>query len=197
MFTGIVEYVATVVHVPDQSAPGQLTISSPGFGGDLQHGESVAVNGVCLTVAHHDGQQWVADIMKVTRSTSTLGDLVAGDRVNLERAMRAEGRLGGHLVQGHVDGVATLVDRDAQEEWDDLTFDLPADLERYVVPKGSLCVNGVSLTVASIEGTRVTVSLIPTTLSSTNLGDLSVGDRANVEVDVIGKYVESMLDARA
>jgi riboflavin synthase len=197
MFTGIIESVATVVHVPDEGTPGQVTISSPGFGGDLQHGESIAVDGVCLTVAHHDGEEWVADIMKVTQATSTLGDLAEGDRVNLERAMRAEGRLGGHLVQGHVDGVATLVVRDAHDEWDDLTFDLPAELERYVVAKGSLCLNGVSLTVASLDGTRATVSLIPTTLSDTNLGELQAGDRVNVEVDIIGKYVESMLDARA
>lgn len=193
MFTGIVESVGTVVRVPDAGTPGQITIASPGFGADIQHGESIAVNGVCLTVAHHDGEQWVADVMRVTQGTTTLGDLQEGARVNLERAMRADGRLGGHLVQGHVDGIATLVERDSREEWDDLTFEIPAHLERYVVAKGSLCLNGVSLTVASLEGPHATVSLIPTTLADTNLGDLAVGDAVNVEVDVIAKYVERMI----
>src|SRR5690606_14235391 len=136
-------------------------------------------------------------VMKITRDTTTLNDVAPGRRVNLERALRADGRLGGHIMQGHVDGSAELVARDSQTEWDDFTFVLPADLVRYVVPKGSIALNGVSLTVAALEGDRATVSLIPTTLADTTLGDLAIGDRVNVEVDVMGKYVESMLAARS
>lgn len=197
MFTGIIESTGTVVRVDDSGSRSQITIASEGFGDDLQHGESIAVDGVCLTVSQHDGDEWVADVMRVTRSTTTLGDIEIGARVNLERAMRADGRLGGHLVQGHVDGVATLLTRDSQEEWDDFTFEVPEHLHRYVVPKGSITINGVSLTVASLDGARATVSLIPTTLRDTTLGGLAVGDSVNVEVDVIAKYVERMLAERS
>nr|WP_284329445.1 riboflavin synthase [Demequina litorisediminis] len=157
----------------------------------------MAVNGVCLTVAASDGESWTADVMRITLDTTALSGIAVGDRVNLERALRADARLGGHMLLGHVDGTATLVAVDAQEEWTDLTFDIPADLERYVVRKGSIALNGTSLTVAELEGTRVTVSLIPTTLEETTFGSLAVGDTANVEVDVIGKYVEKMLGERA
>jgi riboflavin synthase len=197
MFTGIIESTGTVVSVEESGARSQITISSEGFGDDLQHGESIAVNGVCLTVSQHDGNIWVADVMRVTRATTTLGAVKAGDRVNLERAIRADGRLGGHMVQGHVDGIAMLMARDSQVEWDDFTFDIPETLERYVVAKGSITLNGVSLTVAAIEGTRAVVSLIPTTLRDTTLDTLSVGDPVNVEVDVIAKYVERMLAERS
>ncbi|WP_062133715.1 riboflavin synthase [Demequina aestuarii] len=203
MFTGIVEAVGTVVNVDDDGARSRVTIQSDGFGTDLAHGESIAVDGVCLTVAGQpeaDGRLtglWDADVMRVTRETTTLGDIAPGRRVNLERALRADGRLGGHIMQGHVDGSAQLVARDSQEDWDDFTFALPADLVRYVVPKGSIALNGVSLTVAALDGDRATVSLIPTTLADTTLGGLSMGDSVNVEVDVMGKYVESMLAARA
>ena len=193
MFTGIVESVGTVVSVSDTGAPFRLTLESPGFGDDLQHGESIAVNGVCLTVAHHEENTWVADVMKITRETTTLGALEPGQKVNLERAMRADGRLGGHMVQGHVDGTATLVERDSQEEWENFVFELPDSVLRYVALKGSLTVDGVSLTVAALEGARATVSLIPTTMSETTLGALTVGDSVNIEVDIIAKYVERML----
>ncbi|MFW2514291.1 riboflavin synthase [Demequina sp. SO4-13] len=202
MFTGIVEAVGTVVDVVDEGTRSRMTIESSGFGSDLQHGESIAVDGVCLTVAEQSagtGQTgvWLADVMRVTRDTTTLGDIVPGRQVNLERALRADGRLGGHIMQGHVDGSAELITRDSQAEWDDFTFALPAELVRYVVPKGSIALNGVSLTVAALDGNRATVSLIPTTLADTTLGDVVVGDRVNVEVDVMGKYVESMLAARS
>jgi riboflavin synthase len=197
MFTGIVESVGSVVSVNDQGAQTQLTISSPGFGGDFEHGESIAVNGVCLTVAKHSGDDWIADVMKVTRQTTTLGTIEVGDTVNLERAMRADGRLGGHMVQGHVDGTAVLVARDSQPDWDDFTFDVPDSLLRYVVLKGSITLNGVSLTVAGLDGNRATVSLIPTTLADTTLGSLEVGATVNVEVDIIAKYVERMIGDRS
>ncbi|WP_291377838.1 riboflavin synthase [Demequina sp.] len=193
MFTGIVESVGTVTSVEDGGATARLTIVSPGLGNDLVHGESIAVNGVCLTVAHVDDGGWTADMMRITLETSGLGSLTAGARVNLERAMQATGRLGGHIMQGHVDGVATLVARDSQPQWDDLTFAMPQELLRYVVRKGSIALNGVSLTVAELVDDRVTVSLIPTTLTDTTFGEFAVGDVANVEVDVIAKYVERMM----
>ncbi len=193
MFTGIVQSLGTVTSVEDGGATARLTISSAGLGNDLVHGESIAVNGVCLTAATLDTDTWTADVMRITLETSMLGDLEAGSRVNLERAMLANGRLGGHIMQGHVDGVATLVARDSQADWDDLTFSLPADLLRYVVRKGSIALNGVSLTVAELDGDLATVSLIPTTLTDTTFGDYAVGDKANVEVDVIAKYVERMM----
>lgn len=196
MFTGIVESVGTVTAVADHGAQAQLSIQSPGFGDDFAYGESIAVNGVCLTVAKHSGDTWVADVMRVTRDTSTLGAITPGTRVNLERALRADARLGGHLMQGHVDGVATLVARDSQPDWDDLTFELPEHLLRYVVLKGSIALNGVSLTVAALDGDKATVSLIPTTLAETTFGAMDVGERANVEVDVIAKYVERMVAGR-
>ena len=190
MFTGIVESIGTITSVDESGAHAKLTISSPGFGGDLRHGESVAVSGVCLTVASQAGDSWVADVMRITRDTTTLGQAAPGRRVNLERALRADGRMGGHIVQGHVDGVATLTRRDSAAEWDDLTFSVPDAIARYVVAKGSICLDGVSLTVAALDGHEVTVSLIPTTLTDTTLGALAVGDRVNVEVDVLAKYIE-------
>lgn len=196
MFTGIVQSVGTVVSIEDGGATARLTISSTDLGDDLSHGESIAVNGVCLTVASLAGDSWTADVMRITLETSMLGDLGEGSRVNLERAMPANGRLGGHIMQGHVDGVATLVARDSQPEWDDLTFALPPDLLRYVVRKGSIALNGVSLTVAELDDDRATVSLIPTTLTDTTFGAAAIGDKANVEVDVIAKYVERMMGSQ-
>jgi len=148
MFTGIVEAMGTVTSVAEDGARSQLTISTPGWGADLQHGESIAVDGVCLTVAKHTGDEWIADVMRITRELTTLGSVQPGARVNLERAMRADGRFGGHILQGHVDGIATLVARDSQPDWDDLTFEIPEHLARYVVAKGSIALNGTSLTVA-------------------------------------------------
>src|SRR5450759_3672640 len=159
MFTGIVESMGTITAVDESGAQSHITIASPGFGDDLQHGESVAVNGVCLTVARREEGSWIADVMRITRETTTLGAARPGQHVNLERALRADCRMGGHIVQGHVDGVATLIRRDSAAEWDDLTFTVPEDVARYVVRKGSICLDGVSLTVAAFEGRDVTVSL--------------------------------------
>ena len=193
MFTGIVEAIGTIAAVDDHGVSSRLVLTAPDLGTDIAHGESIAVDGVCLTVAAHEQAGWGFDVMRITRDTSTLGELVPGSKVNLERATRADGRLGGHIMQGHVDGVATLTARDSQPEWDDLTFSVPRDLLRYVVLKGSISLNGVSLTVAGLVDDAVTVSLIPTTLSETTLGELVVGNKVNVEVDVIAKYVERMM----
>lgn len=197
MFTGIVEAIGTVTAVAEDGARSQLTVSTPGWGDDLQHGESIAVDGVCLTVAKHSGDEWIADVMRITRETTTLGAIAPGARVNLERAMRADGRLGGHFLQGHVDGVASLIARDSQPDWDDFIFEVPEHVARYVVSKGSIALNGTSLTVAEVAGRRVTVSLIPTTLAETTFGDAEPGRAVNVEVDVIAKYVERLLQERS
>lgn len=197
MFTGIVHAIGVITSVTEAGAQSRITIGAKGLGEPLQHGESVAIDGVCLTVASHSDGEFVADVMQITRHTTTLGGDLSGRRVNLERAVRASDRLGGHIMQGHVDGVATLIERDSQPDWDNLTFELPAELTRYVVAKGSIALNGVSLTVASVDGARVTVSLIPTTLAETTFSDAAPGDRVNVEVDVIAKYVERMVGERA
>jgi len=197
MFTGIVEAIGTVAAVEDHGASSRFVLTAPHLGTDIARGESIAIDGVCLTVAAHEDSGWVFDVMRITEETTTLGDLKAGARVNLERATRADGRLGGHIMQGHVDGVATLASLDSQPEWEDLTFTVPRELLRYVVLKGSISLNGVSLTVAQIRDDAVTVSLIPTTLAETTLGELVIGDRVNVEVDVIAKYVERMMGLSA
>lgn len=197
MFTGLVEAVGTVTAIAENGAQSQLTIATPGWGGDLAFGESIAVDGVCLTVAKHSGDDWVADVMRVTLETTSLAALSVGATVNLERALRADARLGGHIMQGHVDGTAVLVSKDSQPDWTDLGFRIDPGYARYVVRKGSIALNGVSLTVAELAGDVVTVSLIPTTLAETNLGELGIGSVVNVEVDVVGKYVERMLGERA
>lgn len=196
MFTGIIEAVGDVSAIERDGSRARVTISVPAWAGQFTHGESISVNGVCLTVASSAAQEWTADLMAVTLDTTALGELEAGSRVNLERALRADSRLGGHIVLGHADGTATLVARDSATDWDDFTFELPADLLRYVVAKGSLAIQGVSLTVQRLEGSLVTVSLIPTTLTDTTLGSLAVGDAVNIEVDILAKHVERLLEGR-
>jgi riboflavin synthase len=160
---------------------------------DAVHGASIAVNGVCLTVVEHAEGAFTVDVMAETLNRSSLGALRRGDRVNLERAMAAGGRFGGHVVQGHVDGTATILERVPGDRWEVVRFSLPADVARYVVEKGSITVDGVSLTVASVDDDSFTVSLIPTTLGLTTLGHKAVGDPVNLEVDVLAKYVERLL----
>lgn len=197
MFTGIVEELGELVALRHQDGAALATVRGAVVSSDLQHGDSVLVNGVCLTVAEHDPADgtFVADVMRETLERSTLGSLSPGDALNLERAALVGGRLGGHLVQGHVDGVATVLDRRPAERWDDVRIALPPDLHRYVVEKGSITVDGVSLTVVSVHDDAFTVSLIPTTLRDTTLGRRAVGEPVNLEVDVIGKYVERFVNA--
>ncbi|WP_422116070.1 riboflavin synthase [Brachybacterium sp. UNK5269] len=156
-------------------------------------GDSIAVDGCCLTVTDHDGATWTADVITTTLAATTLGSLTSGDRVNLERAVRADGRLDGHIVQGHVDGVGEIVDREEQNGTTLLRIALPAELSRYVVARGSLAVDGVSLTVADVSGRVAVIGLIPETLARTTLGRRSVGAPVNLEVDVLAKYVEKLL----
>src|SRR6185436_16907882 len=162
--------------------------------GDAEPGASIAVNGVCLTVVDRDGDVFTADVIKETMGRTTLGSLAPGDPVNLERAATPATRLGGHLVQGHVDGVGRVLSRTPGERWEDVRFAAPDGLTRYIVEKGSICVDGVSLTVVAVGSDEFTVSLIPTTLAITTLGRCDVGSLVNLEVDVIAKYVEKLVE---
>ena len=193
MFTGIVEELGEVTALTDLGDSVRLTLRGPTVVDGVRHGDSIAVNGVCLTVVDADEQTFTADVMRETLDRSSLGALTAGAPVNLERPMRLDGRLGGHLVQGHVDGTGRIEQRTASEHWEVVRISLPPDLERYVVHKGSITVDGVSLTVTSVAPGELTVSLIPTTLAMTTLGRKGVGDPVNLEVDVVAKYVERLL----
>ena len=192
MFTGIIEDVGTVRDIDDRGESMRLRIDAPIIdGADL--GDSVSVNGVCLTVAGQDDAGFVADVMLETLNRTSLRGLTPGSRVNLERAARVDGRLGGHIVQGHIDGTARVTAIEVSDDWTVMTFATPADMDRYLVEKGSVAVDGVSLTVASVHEGEFSVSLIPTTLSETTLGDRNVNDDVNIEVDVIAKYVEKLV----
>ncbi|WP_018657327.1 riboflavin synthase [Actinomadura flavalba] len=197
MFTGIVEELGDIVAVEPLADSARLTIRGPLVTQDAVHGASIAVNGVCLTVVETSGGAFTADVMRETLERSSLGALTPGARVNLERPVRLSDRLGGHLVQGHVDGVGALLSREPGERWDLVTISLPAGLARYVVDKGSITVDGISLTVVEAGDDRFSVSLIPTTLDLTTLGHKRPGDPVNLEVDVVAKYVERMIGARA
>ncbi|HET8981203.1 MAG TPA: riboflavin synthase [Pedococcus sp.] len=195
MFTGIVEELGTIARLDRGTDSARLTVRGPLVTSDATHGASIAVNGVCLTVVEHADGEFTVDVMAETLSRSSLGSLRAGDRVNLERAMAAGGRFGGHVVQGHVDGTAQVLERVPGDRWEVVRLSLPAGLARYVVEKGSITVDGVSLTVASVDDTSFTVSLIPTTLDLTTLGHKGIGDLVNLEVDVLAKYVERLMSA--
>ena len=193
MFSGIVEELGSVARLDWHGDAAVLQVRGPVVTADAAHGDSIAVNGVCLTVTAVDGDVFSADVMKETFDRSALGSLAPGERVNLERAVTPSTRLGGHIVQGHVDGVGRILSRAADERWTDVRIELPAGLARYVVEKGSISVDGVSLTVAAVDGTSFTVSLIPTTLALTTLGHKDSGALVNLEVDVIAKYVEKLV----
>jgi riboflavin synthase len=193
MFTGIVEELGEVVAIEHGAQSAVLRVRGPLVTSDVQHGASIAVNGVCLTVVDHDAQTFSVDVMAETLSRSSLGRLRAGAAVNLERAMAAGARFGGHIVQGHVDGTAQILGREPGDRWEVVQLTLPADVARYVVEKGSITVDGVSLTVSNVTERTFSVSLIPTTLELTTLGHRGVGDVVNLEVDVIAKYVERLL----
>lgn len=196
MFTGIVEELGRVVALDAGADSARLTVAGPLVTSDAEHGASIAVNGVCLTVVEHDSEQFTVDVMAETLDRSSLGTLSAGDPVNLERAMAASSRFGGHIVQGHVDGTTRILARTPGERWEVVQFGLPNALARYVVEKGSITVDGVSLTVSSVDDATFSVSLIPTTLSLTTLGHKEVGDTVNLEVDVLAKYVERLLTSK-
>jgi riboflavin synthase len=193
VFTGIVEELGAVVAVEPLEDAARLRIRGPLVTSDAVHGASISVNGVCLTVVEHGEGEFTADVMQETLDRSSLGALAPGSPVNLERPVTLEARLGGHLVQGHVDGTGTILERTPSEHWEVVRVSLPGELGRYVVEKGSITVDGVSLTVVEAHDDWFSVSLIPTTLELTTLGSKGVGDPVNLEVDVVAKYVERML----
>ncbi len=193
MFTGIVEELGEIVAIEHGAESAVVTVRGPLVTEDAAPGASIAVNGVCLTVVEHDGETFSVDVMAETLNRSSLGSLQAGALVNLERAMSASARFGGHIVQGHVDGTARIVARLPGDRWEVVQFTLPPELSRYVVEKGSITLDGVSLTVSEVTDETFSVSLIPTTLELTTLGHKVVGDAVNLEVDVIAKYVERLL----
>lgn len=214
VFTGIVEALGTVVAIdrgaesPSDQAEAsssnkerntpdfiRITIDAPGVTDTLSKGDSLAVNGVCLTDAGHEGTAVVMDVMGETLNRTTLGDIHPGDQVNLERAVQPSQRLGGHIVQGHVDGTARLLSRDPHDKWEVFRFSLPSNLARYVVEKGSIAVSGTSLTVSAVAPPDTAdpwfeVSLIPTTMRDTILGSLAADAQVNIEVDIVAKYIE-------
>ena len=197
MFTGIVEElgrVAAIQALPDNAI--RITIEGPTVLSDANLGDSICVNGVCLTVAEQNGDQFTADVISETINRTTIGDLLAGSQVNLERPVTLATRLGGHLVQGHVDAVGVVSAREHSENWDVVTITPPKDLLKYVVEKGSITIDGTSLTVSAVTDSTFSVSLIPATLEKTTLGIRQIGDRVNLEVDVLAKYVEKLVAAQ-
>lgn len=197
MFTGIVEELGEVLAVEPGADSAVIRIRGPLVVSDTQHGASIACNGVCLTVVEFDAESFAVDVMGESLRRSSLGVLQPGSPVNLERAMAADGRFGGHIVQGHVDGTGTLMRREPADGWEVVTFSVLADLAPYVVEKGSITIDGVSLTVSAVsapheEAPWLQVSLIPTTLALTTLGRKQPGDPVNLEVDVLAKYVERL-----
>jgi riboflavin synthase len=195
MFTGIVEELGTVEAVEQQGDAIRLSIRATTVLEDAGLGDSIAVNGCCLTVVETGDGTFTADVMRETLKRTSLGSVGKGSRVNLERAVSAHARLGGHIVQGHVDGVGTIAGRTPSEHWEDVRVAADASILKYVAEKGSIAIDGVSLTVTDVDDATGTfgVSLIPTTLELTVLGRNQVGDLVNLEVDVIAKYVERLL----
>jgi riboflavin synthase len=198
VFTGIIEEVGQVARVEHRGDAAVLTVTAARIVDDLRHGASIAVSGVCLTVvgwqAAGDSTAIDFDVMGETLKRSILGGLTAGDRVNLERAVRADARLDGHVVQGHVDGTGAVVSRTAGDAWETVRFGLPGELAGFVAEKGSVAVDGVSLTVSAVGPDWFEVGLIPETLRATSLGATSPGDPVNLEVDVLAKYVARLLE---
>ena len=210
MFTGIVEELGRVVRLETVEDSARLTVEAPTVTQDVSLGDSVSVNGCCLTVTAVHGSTFTADLMAETLTRTTLGSQAPGDPVNLERALRASDRLGGHIVQGHVDATAEVLDHHRGEHWDLLRIGLPREIARYVAVKGSVALDGVSLTVVDVvdasntldiapvpgAGASLSVGLIPETLRRTTLGTRRPGERVNLEVDVLAKYAERLLGAR-
>ncbi|MEY4347716.1 MAG: hypothetical protein RIS43_135 [Actinomycetota bacterium] len=198
MFTGIVEAQGRILAIQALEDSSHLTFEVPETFDDIARGDSISVNGVCLTAVDIAGHSVTADVMGQTLKFTNLGGLTVGETVNLERAMQASARLGGHLVQGHVDAVSHLISQVEHPQWRTLRFELPATISQYVVERGSITVNGVSLTVSAVaaDDTWFEVSLIPTTLTDTNLGALSTGDSVNLESDVLARHIEKLIRAK-
>lgn len=196
MFTGIVEDKGKVQRIEYRGLEKRLAIEIPSHLTEVQLGDSISINGVCLTIAEKQGKSIAIDLSSETLQKTTLGDVREGDPVNLERALRLSDRLGGHLVTGHIDGIGKIIEVIRQRDFLRLRIELPGVLSRYVVEKGSIAIDGVSLTVNECRGEEIELTLIPYTLEKTTLTGKNVGDRVNVEADILGKYVEKILDQR-
>ena len=195
MFTGLIQAIGQVSAIAHQESSARLEITSPEIASQIAQGDSVSVNGACLTVVTFDSSKFSVDVMVQTLNLTTTGSLQVGSVVNLELATRTADRLGGHIVQGHVDGVAKVEAISADSQWTRMDLSIPAELMKYVVAQGSICLEGVSLTVGELNdpANQISVWLIPETLTKTNLSKKSVGDQLNVEVDVLAKYVERLI----
>lgn len=194
MFTGIVEELGEIREIHREADSITLTIRASTVLDDVHHGDSIAVNGVCLTVVEFGDDFFTADLMQETLDRSSLGQVEVGSKVNLERATAVGQRLGGHIVQGHIDGTGEVISRTPGERWEVVRISLPEQLAKYVVEKGSIAVDGTSLTVSAVGEGFFEVSLIPTTLTDSVIGSTAVGTKVNLEVDVLAKYVEKMLE---
>jgi riboflavin synthase len=197
MFTGIVEELGTIAGVKDLGDSIRLQVSGKLVRSDLAQGESISVNGVCLTAAELTEDGFIADVMQETLNRTSLRGIAVGDTVNLERAMSGAGRFGGHVVQGHVDGVGEIISRQPSDNWEVVKVQIPSELAKYVVHKGSITFDGVSLTVNDISDDVVSLSLIPETLRLTTLGQKGVGAKVNVEADILAKHIEKLIEARS
>ncbi|BDS48640.1 riboflavin synthase [Rhodoluna sp. KAS3] len=196
MFTGIVEELGKVRSIEVLEDALRLTIEGPTVVSDVKRGDSIAVSGTCLTAVEFDSETFTADVMQETLRLTSLHGIKVGDPVNLERAMTAATRFGGHVVQGHVDGVGEIISRQPSENWEWVRVSIPEQLMKYVVLKGSITIDGVSLTVNEVGNDWIGLSLIPETLALTTLGSKKPGDKVNVEADVMAKHIERLLEAR-
>lgn len=196
MFTGLVEATGRIAFVRRDGEGLDLAVEAPGILDGLAIGDSIALSGCCTTVTRIDGRRVEFHMTKETLARTTFGQAASGRLLNLERALRADARLGGHFVQGHVDGVGKITGLDKRRDGWDLDLQLPSELERYCVEKGSICIDGISLTIAQIEKGKVTIALIPHTVDSTTLQAAKVGDEVHLEVDILAKYVERLLAGR-
>ena len=196
MFTGIIEELGSVVAIEEQPDAKRMTFAGPLVTSDVSRGDSIAVNGACLTAVEIENGTFTADVMHETLRLTALGSLTVGSPVNLERAMNAATRFGGHMVLGHVDGVGSIVSREPSSNWEWVTIRIPAELMKYVVLKGSITIDGISLTVNEVTSDTVSFSLIPETLRLTTLGSKGAGDKVNVEVDIMAKHIEKLMESR-
>ncbi len=196
MFTGIIESLASVAEIDERPPGRRLVLRTGRLAADARIGDSIAVNGCCLTVISVDGESLVMDAGPETLSRTNLGELTTRSQVNLERSLRMSDRLGGHFVTGHVDGTGTLLARRDEADWATLWFGFPIDLRRQMASKGSIAVDGVSLTLVDVESDRFSVALIPHTLAHTTLGTLAIGGRVNLETDLLAKYVQQQGEVR-
>lgn len=196
MFTGIIEELGTITAIEEQEDAKRITIQGALVTSDISRGDSIAVSGTCLTAVELEGDKFTADVMNETLRLTSLGGAKVGDKVNLERAMNTTTRFGGHMVLGHVDGLGEIRSRELSENWEWVRVNVPADLMRYIVLKGSITVDGVSLTVNEIGEGFIGLSLIPETMRLTTLGTKQPGDKVNLEVDIMAKHIERLMEGR-